>query len=477
MNREKFLQFEAIFYPKSIAVIGASSNRMKHGGRFFGNLLDAGFEGNLYPVNTGESEILGIKSYPTVSAIPGPVDYVFVSVPAHVILEVIEDCAAKGVKVVQVFTAGFKESGTAEGRSLEEEIVKRARESNIRIIGPNCVGIYNSAIKLDFWGITHRVGPVAVISQSGGVLTRVTDMVLNRGGGFSKIVSYGNGCDLDSTDFLEYFWADPDTRIIAMYIEGVKDGRRLFELLRQVCKTKPVIICKGGKTEAGANVTASHTGSLATSEVVWEALSEQTGIVTVDNVEELADTLLAFDLLWRFKGRRIGIVCGLTFGGGGESVSATDTFSSLGLEVSPISPETRRKLATILPWPGTILRNPLDIGTLGSADIMESSLTTIAADPGIDLITIFEQTHRLLDMLPKEPVQAINHVFIQLKERQPKPMVVVSTSGFPTTMEHWEIEQGLAAAQIPVYPTMERAAKAIAKVSQYFAYTGLNEDQ
>lgn len=477
MNREKFLQLEAIFHPRSVAVIGASSNRIKHGGRFFGELVDSGFEGNIYPVNNTEGEVSGLKSYPTVGVIPGHVDFVFAAVPANVILEVINDCAAKEVKAVHVFTAGFREAGTAEGRSLEEEIVKRARKGNVRIIGPNCVGIYNSKIKLDFWGINHRIGPVAVISQSGGVLTRVTDMVLNRGGGFSKIVSYGNGSDLDSTDFLEYFWADPDTGIIAMYIEGVKDGRRLSELLRQVCKTKPVIMCKGGKTESGAEVTASHTGSMAASGIVWEALSKQAGVVMVNNLEELADTILAFEFLWGFKGRRIGVVCGLTFGGGGESVSATDILSGQGLVVPPFTTETRGKLAAVLPWPGTILRNPLDIGTIGMADILESGLTAIAADPGIDLITIFEQTHRLLDWLTREPVQAINRVFIQSKERQPKPVVVVSTTGFPTTTEHWEIEQELAAARIPVYPTMERAAKAIARVSQYFAHIDTTENR
>ncbi|MFC1923995.1 acetate--CoA ligase family protein [Chloroflexota bacterium] len=477
MNEEKFLQLEAIFHPESVAVVGASSDRIKHGGRFFGVLLDSGYEGNIYPVNNTESEVMGEKSYPTVSAIPGPVDYVFAAVPANVILEVIDDCAAKGVKAVHIFTAGFKEAGTRDGRWLEEEIVKKARDANVRIIGPNCIGIYNPSIKLNFWGITHKVGPIAMISQSGGVVTLVTDMVMNRGGGFSKIVSYGNGCDLDSTDFVEYFGADPDTSIIAIYIEGMRNGRRLFELLRQVCMTKPVIICKGGKTEAGAEVIASHTGSLATSEIIWEALSKQTGIVMVDNLEELADTILAFDLLWGFKGRRIGIVCGLTFGGGGEGVSVTDAFSGVGLEVPPFSPETRGKLAAFLPWPGTILRNPLDIGTLGSADIMESSLTTIAADPGVDLIIIFEQSQKMLYMLPEESVQAINRVSIQSKERLPKPIVVVSTPGFPTTKVHWDREQELAAARIPVYPSVQRAARAVARVSQYFAHAGSGEDR
>jgi len=468
LNQEKFRQLEAIFHPKSVAVVGASSNRMKYGGMFFGNLLDAGFEGKSYPVNSRESEVLGVKSYPRISAIPGEVDYVSVYIPAHSILELLEDCAIKGVKVVQIFTAGFREAGTHEGHRLEEEMIKISRKGNFRIIGPNCTGIYNPAINLNYWGLTGKAGPVAIIAQSGGIAGRATGTALARGVQFSKVVSYGNGCDLDSPDFLEYFAADPNTNIIGIYVEGVRDGRRLFKLLRQVCKTKPVVMWKGGKTEAGAEVTMAHTGSLTTSDLVWEALSKQAGIARVDTQEELTGALLAFYYLGAFKGHSVGILCGLTYGGGGESVAATDIFSSLDLGVPSFSLQTRRELTTILHWAGTILRNALDIGTLASVEIVERTLAAMAADPGIDLITIYERTDQMLMMMPKELVQAINHVFIQLKEKQPKPVVVVSTPGLPTTLEQWEIEQRLAAARIPVYPTLESAAKAIAKVSQYF---------
>jgi acyl-CoA synthetase (NDP forming) len=451
---------------------------MKDGTSFFASLLNSGFEGKVYPVNAGESEILGVRSYPKVSAIPDPVDYVIVSVPARFILEVLDDCAAKGVEAVQIFTAGFREAGTDEGRWLEEEVVKRARRGNFRLIGPNCIGIYNPSINLDSWRITGKAGSVALISQSGGFAYRVTHAAMSRGVGFSKVVSYGNGSDLDSTDFLEYFWADPDTRIIGIYIEGVRDGRRLFELLQQVCRTKPVVIWKGGKTGAGAAVTASHTGSLAASETIWGALSKQAGIAKVDSLEALADALLAFYFLGEFRGCNAGILCGLSRGGGGDSVSATDTCASLGLEVPPFSAETRKKLAALLPWAGTILRNALDVGMLGSLEILEKTLAAIATDPCIDLIIIYERIYELLFMMPEELVQAINHAFVQLKERQPKPVVVISSPGLPTTAEQWEVEKRLAAARIPVYPNVERAARAIAMVSQYFAYrAGLDEDR
>ena len=204
MGRDIVSEFEPIFHPRSVAVVGAS-NKMKDGTTFFTNLLNSGFEGNLYPVNAGEDdEILGIKSYPKVSAIPHIVDYVLVSVPARLVPEVLDDCAAGKAKAVHVFTAGFSEAGTEEGRRLEEEIAEKAHQGGFRIIGPNCVGVYNPSINLVPWFLTGKTGSVALIAQSGGVAARATAGAQARGVGFSKVVSYGNGCNLDSPEYLEY---------------------------------------------------------------------------------------------------------------------------------------------------------------------------------------------------------------------------------------------------------------------------------
>jgi len=479
LNQEKFRQLEAIFHPKSVAVVGASSDRTKQGTIFFQALLKAGFKGKVYPVNASGSEISGVKSYPKVTSIPHPIDYVIISVPARSILKVLEDCAAKGVKAVQIFTAGFRETDTPEGRWLEGEMIKRARRGNFRIIGPNCVGLYNPVINLNSWGLpSAEAGPVAILSQSGGIAAAATRAALARGVRFSKVVSYGNGADLDSTDFLEYFAADPSTKIIGIYIEGVEDGRMLFQLLRQVCKTKPVVMWKGGRTKAGTEVTMAHTGSLAASYPVWTTLSKQLGMAQVENQEDLVDTLLAFGCLGQFRGHNVGIICGLAAAGGGESVSATDICSSLGLEVTPFSPKTRSLLKSILPPAGTILRNPLDIGWLGgNFGPLERALTAVAADPNIDLIIIHHPIQRVVTLMSREWAQAMTDVFIRLSKQQPKPVVVISAPGFPTTSEQWHIEQELAAAHIPVYSRLEEAAKAIAKVSQYFAWRAdLDED-
>jgi len=467
LNQRKFRDLEAIFHPRSIAVVGASNN-VKDGTIFLTNLLNGNFGGKLYPVNTGENEILGLKSYPNVSAIPDSVDYVIVAVPARSVPDVLDDCAAAGVKAVQVYTAGFRESGTDEGYRLEEEIAEKARKGVFRIIGPNCTGIYNPSINLVPWWLTAKNGAVSLISQSGGVGYRVTDTVQSRGVGISKAVSFGNGCDLDSTDYLEYFAADPDTEIIGIYIEGVRDGRRLFKLLSQIGRVKPVVMWKGGKTKAGAEVTASHTGALAASGHNWEALSRQTAIVKVDSIDELADTLIAYEFLRDFYGSNAGIVCGLSRGGGGDSVSATDDCASQGLEVPSFSAKTREKLSAILPWAGTILRNALDVSMLGGVEVLEKALAVIADDPCVDLIIIYERINELLSAMPEDMVQGITRASIELKEKQPKPVVIVSPPGLSITPEQLKLEQKLAAARIPVYPSMRRAARAISNVSQYY---------
>ena len=477
MNQQKFDEFEVIFHPKSIAVVGTTRKKVSGPNILFDNMHKSGFQGNIYPVNPSGDEILGVKSYPRVSDIPEPVDYVLIGVPARAIPGVIDNLTGRGVKVISVFTAGFSEVGTSEGRRLEEELVQKARKSGIRVIGPNCLGvIYNSSIKLASVDMglpykrTAEIGSVGIIAQSGGVALRTSSMALARGMPLSKVVSYGNGSDLDGVDYLEYFAADPDTEIIGLYIEGLKDGRRLFQLLRQVCQTKPVVMLKGGRTEAGAEVAASHTGSLATSYSVWKAMSKQLGVILVENQDEFVDTLLAFYCLGEFKGQNVGFISSFTDGGGGDSVAAADIFSSHGFEVPPFSEKTRTLLQSILPAEGTILRNPLDASlVMADLKLLEDIIGSLADDSRIDMVVFHEYLRELLGGTSnKETAQNLNDIFIRLNNRQSKPVVAVSASGFPTSPEQWEIERQLVAAKVPVYHSQEAAARAIARVRQYY---------
>jgi len=476
LNQQKFEEFESIFHPESIAVVGTTRNRVSGANIIFSNMHKSGFRGNVYPVNPSGDEILGVKSYSRVSDIPQKVDYVVIGVPAKAIPGVIDDLAGRGVRAMSVFTAGFSEAGTSEGRKLEEELVQEARKRGIRVIGPNCLGIvYNSSIKLESVDLglpykrTAEIGPVGIIAQSGGVALRTASMSLARGLPLSKVVSYGNGSDLDAVDYLEYFAADPDTEIIGLYIEGVKDGRYLFELFRRICQTKPVVMLKGGRTGAGAEVAASHTGSLATSYSVWEAMSKQLGVTLVENQDEFVDTLMAFYCLGEFKGHNVGFISSFTDGGGGDSVAAADIFSSHGFDVPSFSAKTIILLQKIFPAEGTILRNPLD-ASLAMADLklLEDIIGKLVEDSCIDIVVFHEYLRELLGGTSKEETaQVLNDIFIRLNNRQPKPVVAVSTSGFPTSPEQWDIERKLVAAKVPVYGSQETAAKAIAKVRQY----------
>lgn len=471
MNREKLREFEPVFFPKSIAVVGASPNPLKFGNRYLDSLINSGFKGKLYPVNPGDGEISGLKAYPTLRDIPDPVDYVIVAIPAQHVLGVLDDCAAKGVKVVQFFTAGFSETGEAEGRRLEREVVKKAREGGFRIIGPNCIGVYSPSNLMPYgpMPMLGEVGTVGFISQSGGHAGRIIDIGMRRGIYFSKVVSFGNGSDLDSVDYLEYFAVDPDTKIIGAYLEGMRQGRRFLQLAKEVSKTKPMIIWKGGKTEAGAEAAVSHTGSLAISDAIWTAVLKQAGIIRVDSLEELTDTILTFQHFPPFLGENVAIIAGLAGGGGGESVSSTDACASVGLNVPPFTDETRSKLKAILPPAGSILRNPLDMGGVGGfLEILEKTMEIVVADPRIDLIIVNENIDELVMWVTKEILEAMNDIFIRF--RGIKPLVVVAPPGGLPSADRMALEKKLSDAQVTVYPGLDRAAKAIANMNWYYRF-------
>ena len=470
MNQEKLRQFEPVFFPKSIAVVGASPNPLKFGNRYLEALISAGFKGKLYPVHPSDGEISGLKAYPTVRDIPEPVDYVIVCIPAQHVLGVLDDCAANGVKVVQFFTAGFSETGEEEGRRLEREMVKKAREGGFRIIGPNCIGVYSPKNLMPYgpMPILGKVGRVGFISQSGGHAGRIIDIGMRRGIYFSKLVSFGNGPDLDSVDYLEYFAVDPDTEIIGAYLEGMRQGRRFFQLGKELSKTKPMIIWKGGRTEVGAEAAASHTASLAIPDTIWTTVLKQAGIVRVDSLEELADTLLTFQHFTPFLGENVAIIAGLAGGGGGESVSSTDACASVGLNVPPFTDETRSKLKAILPPAGSILRNPLDMGGVGGIlEILEKTMKIVVADPRIDLIIVNENMDELIMWVTKETLEAMNDIFIRF--RRIKPLVIAAPPG-PPNPDRPVLEKKLADAQVTVYPSLDRAAKAIANMNWYFRF-------
>ena len=469
MFEEKLKEFKPIFYPKSIAVVGVSATSIKAGSLWVSDLRSAGFPGRIYPVGSSGGRIGDLGISPNLRLVPGDVDYVIVSVPRQSALELLDDCAAKNVKAVHFFTAGFSEMDTQQGRKLEEQMLEKARQGNVRIIGPNCIGVYCPEHRIPFlMGILGEDGSVGFISQSGGIAAKLVTIGIARHINYSKGVSFGNGIDLDASDFLQYLAADPKSKVIGAYLEGTRDGTRLFDTMKEVARVKPLVVWKGGRTEAGAQAALSHTGSLASSAALWSAMLKQAGAIEVHSLEELTDTLLIFQQFGHGQGTRAAIIGGLADGGGGNSVAAGDACMENGLKVPPLSSETTQKLSDLLGEVGGILRNPVDVSQAQFRGLptLFQAIDLIVRDTISDVVLVQEDVEILLPIYSQKGLEEINEFIIELGRRQNKPIIIVLPPG-SVEAERLEIEQSLLAASIPVFYSMERAAKAICRLNQY----------
>jgi len=459
---------EFLFHPQSVAVVGASSSseRLKGGDFFLKSLKDYGFKGKLYPINPRASEIMGLKAYPSVRDVPGSVEYVISCIPASETPQLVKDCVAKGVKAIALFTSGFSEAGE-EGSQLEQEIVNLARQGGVRIIGPNCMGIYcpNAGLSYDP-GFSKEAGCVGLLSQSGGLSIELVFEGGLRGIHFSKVISYGNAADLNEADLLEYFSQDAETKIIAAYIEGIRQGQRFLKALTKAAEEKPVIMFKGGRTKAGTRAVASHTGALAGNEAIWDTLCRQAGVVRVYSLEEMADLIVTFLYLRPLRGRRVGIISI----GGGAAVQLTDVCTSNSLMVPHFSPKTRRRLERFNPQAGTSLHNPVD--TLFPFQYLSDLLETIRvidASKEVDLLLIYMTLAYFLLRQKFEVAEEVIKATIKASNTFDMPIALVLRTG--GTAENWkmafELQQMCSNARLPVYPSNERAAYAIGKFIRY----------
>ncbi len=469
---------EEILHPKSIAVVGASANSSVQGYSYTRHLIDYGYKGKIYPVNPRYAEILGMKVYPSISDIPGPVDYVISCVPAREVPDMLEACSGKGVKAVHLFTARFGETGRPEAAELEQEVLKRARKQGIRIIGPNCMGIYYPREGLSFgYDFPTEAGPVGMLSQTGGGAAGVIRLASLRGVRFSKVISYGNALDFNECDFLDYFAQDTETKIILVYIEGVRDGRRFFTSLSQAATDKPVIIIKGGKGKSGTAAVASHTASIAGSTQAWEAVIAQTGAIPAQTFDEMVDLAVSFYLLPPIKGTRAGVIGG----GGGPTVLSADECEGAGLDVIDLPVEIRDELKSkgiaIWDWIG----NPTDVSIFGGAEFTHVDMLRImAGNPNFDfLITnMHEGVYVTLGQKEETTARLREAVdgYAKLNAERLKPLLAVIGDGAPSVenYNHWswqlfaELRTELIKAKIPIYPTMPRAAKAVRMLIKYY---------
>jgi acyl-CoA synthetase (NDP forming) len=300
---------------------------------------------------------MGLRCYPSIGDLPGTVDYVIVCIGAKGIPQLIKECILKNVKICHIFSSGFSETNRFEGKRLENEIVEIARKGNIRILGPNCMGIYNPANGMSIAnGLINKSGCLGVISQSGGNTTYISRIAPMRGVPISKAVSYGNASDIDESELLQYFTEDSDTKIICAYIEGIKDGKRFKKTLENAAKAKPTIVIKGGLSEAGVAAAVSHTGSLTSSVQAWTSLIHQVGAIGVDNFDEAIDLAILFQYMKPIKSRRACIIGT----GGGASVLISDALHRTGLSIPRLPPEIKSKLENLMPSAGFIYTNPID---------------------------------------------------------------------------------------------------------------------
>ena len=448
------------FNPKSVAIVGASKDKTKPGHLLLYSLLKAKFKGKIYPVNPKADKILGLKVYKNLEVIPGKVSIAIVATPAYTIPEILESCGRKNIGCCIITTSGFSESGTEEGKKLETEILNIARRNNVRLIGPNCMGIYNPKVGMAFFPWQKpEPGPVGFISQSGSIASMFCTISMEKGVRFSKVISSGNELDLNCADFLEYFGEDPETKIILAYIEGVKDGRRFLDVAKKISKEKPLIIWKAGLTSSGSKAASSHTGSLTGLKHVWDAVVKQTGIISVDGIEELLDLTLMFMRYPSAKTEKVAIVGGP----GGIVVSAADACDFSNLTLAKLEDETMSKLKKILPPAGTSVLNPVDLG-FGSVEwkTYNQTLKFLDEDPNVDVIMAIAGAPTFLGksfFKFDEFAKGLAKTSKTLK----KPLVAV----MPEISQTQKPLKTLIKAGIPTYPTPIRAAKTLAKTLNY----------
>ena len=473
MNSSDILQqYQPLFEPKTVAVVGASTKGNALPNVFIRRIREFGFQGDIYPIHPSAEQIDGLTAYRSLADTPKPVDYAYIAVGAAQIPPMLS--SARGhVRFAQVISSGFGE--VDEGKDLQTALVTSAREGGMRLLGPNCLGLYTPRGRITFAEVGPvDVGSVGVISQSGGLGTDIIRRGLNRGVRFSGLVTVGNCADVTPSDLLEYYFADEQTRVIGMYIETAKDGRRFFDILRNARGRKPVVILKGGRTKQGQMAAASHTGSLAGDERVWLALSRQTGCVLVDTLDQFVDTLLLFQTLTPRTDTPTQRV--VLFGnGGGTSVLATDFYARLGLDVVPFDTQTIEALAELKLPPGTSITNPVDcpVGTLQQEEgrVAEKILDIIYGSGKPQALGMHLNLSAFVGRTKPEVLDNLISAAMRVQEHYPGQahfVLVLRSDGEPRLEERKrEFRDKAVALGVPVYDEMSNAGHALAALQAH----------
>jgi len=469
----KRTDFHPIFHPRSIAVIGASSDPVKFGGRMFLSAHNRkSSEQVVYPVNPKVNEINGARAYARIQDIDDDIDFAIITVPASHTLEAVQDCIEKGVKAAEILSAGFAETGRPEDAARETEILDLAKRHGLRIIGPNCFGVYSPDSPLTILpgpDYPKSVGALGVMAQSGGFTSNLSGRILEMGLRINKAVSYGNAGDLHEIDFLSYFGENADVSTVAAYVEGVRDGRRFLELVRNVTREKPVIVWKAGLTDQGGRAVASHTASLGGSNHIWEGFFRQTGAIPAVGIDEMVDLIVGFHCLPDFDARRFSAVGG----GGAIVVAAADALEKAGLSVLPFSKETRDAIRAYLPPHGNSVKNPVDMGSpMYVPKTFRPILEAVTASSQVDAVII----EQLVFLFRGDFDEDLAETICQARDNSGKPFILVlpqastGVKGIDIETSRRKYREWYISRSIPVFDSLERAVTVLGKIIRYNAY-------
>lgn len=444
-QKHELRDLDLIFNARSVAIVGASSNPEKLGYEILNNLINMGYEGPIYPINPKADEVLGLKAYPSLSDVGKPIDVIAVIVPGKFAPGVIEEAGGLGVKGAVVISGGFREIGNDE---LEAAMVTAAHEGGVGIIGPNCQGINYPANKLCIsWPLIKRQGGLALISQSGTIAAALGDRADKEDIGISGLVALGNRCDIDESDLINFFGADPSTEVIAVYIEGIKDGGKFIEVGSRVAKEKPVLVLKGGRTERGRKAAESHTKSIAGRGEIFDAALRKVGFEKVESIDELYDCAKVLAVEKKRPGKRVQVITS----SGGSAIVAVDVLQELGLDATPLSDAAAARMKEVLPS-HCVVGNPLDLtGDTPAERYKEAVLALAEEEPDIDLyLLIFG-----------DPIPRAMENCLEMKAAVDKPIIACYIGG--GEVEEVEFKK-MNGARIPTFPTPERAARAARSV-------------
>ncbi len=448
-------QLDYFFKPKSVAIIGASRDPKKIGHVIFRNFVEGGFSGRIFPINPNAEELFGHRCYPSVLDVEERIDLAVITIPAALVPNALEECGKKKVPAVIIISGGFKEIGNVE---LEDQVASILKKHRIRAIGVNCIGLFDPYTNVDtFFLPRYKLerpgkGRIAFISQSGALGSVVLDWMAMKGYKISKFISYGNATDVDEADLTEYLAEDKDTDVICAYFEGVKEGRKFYEIAKKVSSRKPVIVLKGGTTSEGTTAVASHTGSLAGSAQIFSAAFKQAGVIQANDLEQIFDFARVLSTQPSAKGNRVQIITD----GGGYGVMTTDWLIKNGLTLAKMNAKTIERLKKAYP-PHVVVKNPIDL--TGDADTERYRVAMEAAmeDPDVDMVAVI-----ILFQIPTLTPDIVD-VVSAISDRKQKPLIVLAAGGRYTEV----LKKSLEDFGVPCFSYPEEAAEALRALYEY----------